>query len=152
MPWELNLRRSDGSALGSKADVVDAISRSTSGMTWEEEESTLYQAIKDPSHPLADVVASWSAEQRQRFAIPKLVGTFEAEEFSIELYGFETNPLYSIEVEARGNGNPMPILASICIANQWVVVENSTGQIIDLSDASRWTQFQQFRDGVIGGF
>jgi hypothetical protein len=69
----------------------------------------------------------------------------------VQLYGFESIPLRTVHLETRGEGNPLPLIAAICVPNGWTAVDDSTSQPLDLASeaASGWDKFREYRDRVI---
>jgi hypothetical protein len=151
MPWEVTIRRADGSSLGDRGEVVRRISEAVSAMTWVEEPPFL-ERIKDmPDHPFHALIPTWPEEVRASFSRPKLYGDFEGDRFSIRVYGFEGQPISAVNAEVRGDGNPMPVLAALCLPNGWVAIDNRSGQPVELSGgaAAGWEEFRQYRDRAI---
>ncbi|HEV3383496.1 MAG TPA: hypothetical protein VG097_01710, partial [Gemmata sp.] len=130
MPWELTIRSSNDGSLGDRETVVKLITLAVPGIRWIEE-PPLLERIKDmPSHPFHALIHTWPEETRASFARSRLRGDFDGGEFSIQLYGFEAQPIPSVCVEVRGNGNPVPLLAAICIPNGWIATDGRDGQRI----------------------
>jgi hypothetical protein len=79
---------------------------------------------------------------------------FEGEGFSVELYGFEANPLDAIHTNVRGSGDPVPVLAALCRPHGWVAIDDASGQPVDLAgaDAAGWDSFRAYRDRAIRSF
>lgn len=57
----------------------------------------------------------------------------------------------SVCVEVRGDGNPVPLLAAICIPNGWIAIDDSNGLQIDFAGetATGWEKFREYRNRVI---
>ena len=152
MPWEITIRALNDEPLGDRDTVVKLITAAIPAIRWIEE-PPLLQRIKDmPDHPFHALIPTWPEETRARFAQSKLLGDFEAPEFSVQLYGFEAKPISSVCVEVRGNGNPLPFLAAICKPNGWFATDDRDGQPVDLDaeSANGWEWFRDYRDRVIG--
>ena len=51
-------------------------------------------------------------------------------------------------LEVRGGGDPVAAIANLCNANDWVALDTSTDELIDLENPSgdSWREFQAFRD------
>jgi hypothetical protein len=81
-----------------------------------------------------------------------LLGELDAGDLSIQLYGFETQPIAAINVEVRGTGNPVPALAALCVPNGWIAVDCADGTRVDFASeaASGWEAFGAYRDQAIG--
>ena len=153
MPWEVTIRGADDKPLGDRASVVKLISTAVPAMEWYEE-PPLLERIKDmPDHPFHALIPTWTEETRASFTRSKLYGDLDAGEFSIRLYGFESQPIASVCAEIRGNGNPVPLLAAICNLNGWFATDDRDGQRIDLGSESAkgWESFREYRNQVIRG-
>jgi len=151
MPWEVTICSVTDEPLGDRDSVVNLISAAVSGMSWIEE-PPLLERIKDmPDHPFHALIPTWPAETRGSFARPTLLGDFDAGEFSVQLYGFESRPIKSVHAEIRGNGNPLPLLAAICIPNGWVAIDDTDRKRIDPNSeaATGWQRFRDYRDCVV---
>lgn len=151
MPWEVTIQGPNDSALGDRETVVKLISSAIPEMQWSEE-PPLLERIKDmPDHPFHALIPTWPEETRASFARSKLYGDMETGELSIRLYGFEDQPISSVCVKIRGNGNPVPLLAAICNPNGWFATDDGDGQRIDLAgeSAKGWESFRDYRDRVI---
>ena len=81
----------------------------------------------------------------------RLEALFEGDAFIMEMYGFDSQPVTMFYVDIRGNGNPMPALAALCVPNGWAAIENASGQPLNLtgSTASVWQSFRKYRDGAV---
>ena len=153
MPWELTIRATDDEPLGGREAVVQLITAAVPAICWIEE-PPLLERIKDmPDHPFHTLIPTWPEETRARFSQTRLLGDFQAKEFSIRLYGFETKPISYIHVEVRGNGNPLPLIAAICKPNGWSATDDRDGQPVDLDaeSAKGWEWFRDYRGRVLRG-
>ena len=151
MPWEVTIRHSKDKTLGVRDDVVNRISKAIPGMKWIEEPSLLERIKSMPDHPFHSLIPTWPEETRASLSRSQLLGDFEADEFSVQLYGFESKRLKAVHLEIRGEGNPLPLIAAICVPNGWIAVDDSTSQPLDLGSeaASGWDKFREYRDRVI---
>jgi hypothetical protein len=82
---------------------------------------------------------------------PQLEGIFKADGFTIQFYTEDQPILYSVNAEIRGNGNPLPALAAICVPRGWIAIDLSNMSIIELSAAtsSEWEKSKKWRDDAI---
>jgi hypothetical protein len=152
MPWEVTISSPHGEPLGDRDAVVKRISTAVPNIMWIEE-PPLLERIKDmPDHPFHALIPTWPEETRTSFSRAKLLAELDAEDLSIQLYGFETQPIASLNVEVRGAGNPVPALAALCIPNGWIAIECAHGTLVDLRSnaASGWEAFGEYRDRAIG--
>ena len=151
MPWELTIRTRTGDPLGEREAVVKLISAAVPGMNWIDEPPLLERIRDMPDHPFHALIPTWPEETRASFARSRLLGDFDAGEFSVRLYGFEAQPIAAVYVEVRGNGNPVPLLAAICIPNGWVAIDGTDGQPVDLAGeaANGWARFREYRDDAV---
>lgn len=148
MPWEVTIRRTDGTPLGDLAAVRRQIALAVPGMRFYREPSgpEKIAAARAAGVELPDVI---------RQHMERRPATEQAESdgdgFSVQLYGFEAQPLLALHAEVRGNGNPVPVLAAMCRPNGWVAVDDATGRLVELEDqaAAGWESFRAYRDRVI---
>jgi hypothetical protein len=127
--------------LGKKDDVVKAIENAIPGFRL---------AIPPiPSKEMLDMMPPFIREQAMN---PGLEGDYDDGELSIRFTALNAPVLYWINLEIRGNGNPLPILHSICRPMGWVVQDSYDRTIVDLAstDASAWTRFCEWRNRVFG--
>jgi hypothetical protein len=96
-----------------------------------------------PEHSFHSLLPTWPEETRAYFSQPHLRGDYFDGDLSIRLYGFEAEPLKCVHVEVRGNGNPLPVLAAICVGHGWVVIDSDAVTPVDLTTgaASDWEEF-----------
>jgi hypothetical protein len=140
MPWELAIRSRNNELLGSRDEVVQRMSKALPSIKWETEP------------PMPEEAARYSDEEIKRYFLTShLSGYFADSGLVIEFYGFEPEPIKSVHAALRGNCNPIPLLAALCVPNGWVVIDLVEKKEIDLSSAgaSGWEAFRQFRDEAI---
>jgi hypothetical protein len=79
---------------------------------------------------------------------PSLEGSSEVEDLSITFYARDLPEIRFVNGEVRGNGNPLPILAKLCIPNRWSVISIYDQKVVDLCAdvANQWEHFRAFRD------
>jgi hypothetical protein len=152
MPWEVMIRKPREEPLGCRAEVVRWIATAVPAIEWVEDLPLLDQIKDMPEHSFHSLLPTWSEETRAYFSRPHLRGDYFAGPLSIRLQGFEAEPLKSVHVEVRGNGNPLPVLAAICVVHGWVAIDSDAGTPVDLTAGAAWgwEQFRQYRDRAIG--
>jgi hypothetical protein len=148
MPWELTIIKinpNDASrmVLGEKETLRAIISKSLAGTEWRD---------GPPQREMVELLekSGMSSETIEIIKRPKLKGVFEGPNFSLEFYGFESQPITEFGIDVRGNGDPLPALAALCKDHQWTPLDPQ-GIPIDLGsmDASSWESFKSYRDRAI---
>lgn len=147
MPWDVTIRRADGTPLGDIEAVRTQIAGALPAVSFHREPSGAEQiaAARAAGREFPDLIRQ---HMEQRPATMKAV--FNGDGYSMLLYGFEAQPLSAIHAELRGNSNPAPLLAALCRPNGWVAVDEASGEPLELSDAvaAGWEAFQAFRDRI----
>jgi hypothetical protein len=151
MPWEVSIKKPD-KPLGSREEVISLMTAAVPTIQWIVE-PPLTDRIKDtPNHPFHKLLPTWDESTRTHMSTSHLHGIFSDGRVHIRFFGFEqTEPMTWINSEIRGNGNPIPVLAAICIPNGWIAVDFCENKQIDLAsaDSSSWDAFRQYRDDAI---
>jgi hypothetical protein len=141
MPWDVTIVASEDRSkpLGERDDVIARVGKSLPGVV-----------LQQPPGPPPEMLAQMPEVIRQNFLRPKLEAGFEGEGFSIQFYA-EDSTLHSIGAEVRGEGNPLPALAALCVPNGWIVVDAGDKSVVDLSSGAspEWERFRKWRDGAI---
>jgi len=163
MPWELAVIKYDGQPprlqkdasesrkrpLGSLDKVRQHISESLPGVEWHEE-PPLIDMMKASGSKLWE---DWDAEMIAHASQPTLTAVYRSGGVILEIYGFKENdPVGSILVDVRGDGNPIPALKAICEPKGWTIVEmGEDGEFLDLSGpaTARWNAWQQYLNAAI---
>jgi hypothetical protein len=129
MPWELTIWSSDGAPLGAVAAVQQQIMSALPDIQFCEVPSGADEiaAARAIGVEFPDIIRK-HMEQRPATMQAELVG----DGFSIKLYGFESQPIRSLYLDVRGDANPVPALAALCVPNGWVAIDNASGQPLDL--------------------
>jgi hypothetical protein len=156
MPWEVTLvnyggappanyyaaDRPDPQPLGGHDEVIEWIKVAAPELEWGQSETLP-----------PEMLAAFSPEIREMMARPQLRALYEDAEFSLELYGFEQEPIASLHADLRGDGNPLLLLARICAGRRWSVVNGADGSFVDLEAArpEQWDAFREWRDRAVGG-
>ena len=150
MPWEVTIRSAENTALGTPEELRQQITTSVPAFEFYREPSGVEKIEAARASGVAFPQVIRESIERQPASVR---AEYEGEGISILLYGFE-DPTREINVEIRGMGNPLPVLANICQPNGWVAIEDATGNEIDLSsnDAQDWESFQKYRDLAIRQF
>jgi hypothetical protein len=148
MPWELTIRSPDNADLGDTATVREKITAAIPGIQFHIEPSGAKQiaAARAIGVEFPEIIRKHMEGRPAR-----LQALFEGDAFVMELYGFDSQPVSLFYVDIRGNGNPMPALAALCVTNGWVAIENASGQPLILADPSSagWQSFRKYRDGAV---
>jgi hypothetical protein len=151
MPWEVAIKKADDTPIGTRDEIVKTISEAVPAFKWRVEPALLEQIKDMPDHSFHKLLPTWPESTRAYMATPHLKGDLVDGQLSIELYGFEGEPIKEIQVNVRGNGNPIPALAAICLPNGWIVVDIAENEAVDLGaiNATGWERFREFRDDAI---
>jgi hypothetical protein len=148
MPWEVIIQAADGAELGDVRLVREKITTSLPGIEFYMEPSGAEKiaAARAMGVEFPDVIRN-HLEQRAA----SLHADFEGDGFSMQFYGFESQPLQTFYVDVRGSGNPLPALAALCRRNGWVAIECANRSTIGLTGtaAAGWDAFQKYRDNAI---
>jgi hypothetical protein len=148
MPWELTIRRADNAPMGPIDVVRKKMIDSLPGLQFYMEPSGAEKLAASEARGIVmpDVIREmW---QRQ----PALEqADYEGDAFHIRLFGFGEVPLFSVDAEIRGNGNPLPVIAALCRPNGWIAIDLANRQPVDLEAeaASGWKSFTNWRDDTI---
>jgi len=140
MPWEIIIARDvndESLPLGMRREVLDIFAGALPGVTFE-----------NPPLPPKESLNSMSPFVRDTFLRPKLVGDYNNQELSIHFTTWDLPEIRFMYAEVRGSGNPLPVLAKLCMPNGWFIISAYDKSIVDLSKAHapQWEHFQSFRD------
>lgn len=148
MPWEVVIQLADGAEPGDVASVRERMTAALPGIHFCTEPSgpEKIAAARAMGVEFPEVIRK-NLEQRPA----TLQADFQGDEFSMRFYGFESQPLRTIYVEVRGNGNPLPALAALCRPHGWIAVDCASGRPLDLAGqaAAGWEAFQSYRDRAV---
>jgi hypothetical protein len=148
MPWEVVIQSSDNAELGAVAAVREKMSAALPDIKFYVEPSGLEKlaAMRERGIEFPEILRK-HLEQSPA----SLQADFEGNDFSMQFYGFESQPLRTIRVEVRGNGNPLPALAALCRPNGWTAIDCANSQPIDPSAAAAagWDAFRNYRDRAV---
>ena len=78
-------------------------------------------------------------------------GNYKHGGLSIEINLQEEGEVESFALHIRGQGDPIPVIATLCKQNGWVAIDYYDSRMIDFKgDAlSRWKRFTDYRDDVL---
>lgn len=78
-------------------------------------------------------------------------GSYQHEGLSIEFNLQDKGVVESFALHIRGQGDPIPIIATLCRENGWVAIDYYDSKMIDFDqDAhTRWKRFTDYRDDVL---
>lgn len=144
MPWEISIingTTEDPKSLGTREDVIAAFAQSLPGV--------LLQRRPTPPPEILDQMPPFV---RESMLLPKLEADFEMGDLSIQFYANDDPVLQWVNGEVRGNDDPIPVLASLCLGRGWSVMDSSDKSIVNLASASEssgWDRFRKWRDKVI---
>jgi hypothetical protein len=143
MPWELTIINGtpdNRKPLGSRDDVIAALAKALPGAE-----------LQRPPIPPEEILAMLPPVLRDAVTRPKLEADFECDEFSIQFYTSDTPELDCIHAEVRGNGDPLPLLQSLCLDTGWSIIDDSKRVVVDLTktSAEAWDSFRQWRDTAL---
>ena len=146
MPWEVTIRQQDGQSLGSIEAVRTAFLQALPAL----------QFFREPSgkEKLAVSGFEYPAILRQHLESQPAQINAELEAGDLAMcfsFGPETtDSVNDICIEVRGDGNPMPFLAAICLPNDWIAQENN-GKALDLSadNSPAWGEFAAWRTQAV---
>jgi hypothetical protein len=146
MSWDVSIRRPDGKPLGRLDLLRRAFTESILGI----------QFYREPSgrEKLAATQVDFP-EVIRRFleSAPAAVQADFEEEGLVLRFSFgpeQQAEILRVDVEVRGNRDPLPILSGICLPNGWIVT-GPDGRELDLSasPSPEWEQFAAWRDRAI---
>ena len=144
MPWEISIINGSINSpkpLGTREEVIAAIAEALPGVSLER-----------PPVPPKEILDQMPPFVREAMLRPRLEADFEAEGFSIQFYANDQPVLDWVNGEVRGNGDPIPALAAICVKRGWSVIDGSDKSVVDLASRNRvpaWERFRKWRDKAI---
>jgi hypothetical protein len=104
-----------------------------------------------PNNPLLPLFESWPEETRAALSRPIIKGLLVADDFSLEIYGCDSDSVDSFSIWVRGTGNPIGLLASLCRTNGWRLIDDGTQATVDFNQVSAqgWEDFTNWRDRAL---
>jgi len=143
MPWEVTIINGTPDSrkpLGTRDEVIAALASALPGV-----------ALRRPPTPPQEFLDMMPQAVREAMTRPKLEADFEHEDYSMQFYAADAPQILSINVEVRGNGDPLPSLRSVCADTSWSVLDVGEDRLVDLeaTDASSWERFREWRDKSI---
>ena len=144
MPWEITII--NGSVerpkpLGTREEVIAVFAEALPGVL-----------LRQPPAPPQEWLDQMPSDLREAMLRPRLEAEFEAEDVSIQFYASHEPVLERVNGEVRGNGDPIPALAAICVKRGWSVIDSAEQSIVNLSSGSgapAWERFRKWRDKAI---
>ena len=148
MPWEISIVQSDREQpLGTKQDVTEWLFTVLAGVE-------LGRPPCPPNEFFAWLPESIRNSTRTAFESPRLEGVYEDGDLSIEFHCADEDPVRFLNADVRGEGNPLPALARLCVPKRWMVINGVDESSVDMSNdsAHQWERFRAWRDRAIGQF
>jgi len=146
MSWDVSIvkdPRREHFVLGTREEVISAFANCTPS----------FELFK-PEIPPPEVLAIMPEILRQSALRADLEAIYDDEENDDYLhFTCADEPLIRfVNVEVRGDNNPLPILAALCLPNGWSVVEACNGLVVDLTapTAEGWEKFQRLCEEAFG--
>jgi hypothetical protein len=127
--------------LGTREDVIAAFAEALPGVS-----------LAPPPAPPREFLEQMPPELRKILLRPKLEADFAAGDISIQFYADDAPQLDWVGGEVRGDGDPRPALAAVCVKRGWSVFDISAKTFVDLSApdaAGGWERFRKWRDRAI---
>lgn len=164
MPWELEIIKYDGPVprlradadetrflpMGTVDDVRAYISETLPDTEWRVE-PPLLEVMKASG---SDTWKHWDESMIESASQPKLKAFYEAENLYIEIFGFDQIGLLRyLLMEVRGEGDPLPVLPSLCQPAGWSVADmckDATFLDLDSTSNPRWGKWRRFLSFAIG--
>ena len=142
MAWDIVIISAKGKStpLGDRADVVARFAAALPGLR-----------LAAPPVPPPDVLEQMPEVVRNNL-LTELQADFEAPEILIQFYTHNEPVIRFVCAEVRGDGNPVPALAALCVPNGWAVLDSADKSLVDLSaNASpEWDRFRAWRNKAFG--
>ena len=142
MPWDITIVASEDrmKPLGARDDVTARVAEALPGVE-----------LQRPPAPPPEMLAQMPEVIRENYLRLKLEADFEGEEVTIQFYADDAPELHSIGAEVRGDGNPLPALAAVCVPNGWIVIDGGDKSVVNLSASGspEWRRFRTWRDRAI---
>jgi len=146
MPWEVALKRRDGQPIATIEDFRETLPQILPGL----------QFYREPSgkEKMAAVKIEFPEFLRNALANApaQIQADFEADGLFLRFFfGPEESPRTDhVDIEVRGNGNPLPHLSAIARGLDCVVVERSGDELpLTGNESPEWQKFAQWRDRTI---
>ena len=81
---------------------------------------------------------------------PNLQARYEHNDLSIQFYALDHPTVQWINAEVRGNDDPLPVLAAICLPQNWLVLDSGDNTIVrlDQTQSSAWDRFREWRNNA----
>jgi hypothetical protein len=143
VPWEITIINGTTEhplPLGSREEVSAAFAESLPGVSLER-----------PPIPPPEILDQMPPILREAVLRPKLEADFEQDDLSIQFYANDEQVLQWVNGEVRGEGDPVPALAALCLDRGWSVIDCTDKSIVDLRAGRNpaWERFRKWRDKAI---
>ncbi len=115
MPWEINIVRYLDEVrcdLGDRQMVIDHVARIAPG-----------KGLAPPPLPPQADLDRMSAETRAAFLRPILSTIYQEGDLSIEFWCPDSATISCLHADVRGEGDPLPVLRSLCLPCGWTVLD-----------------------------
>lgn len=144
MSWDVAIvkdPKDERVVLGTREDEIRAFANCTPSIE-----------LFKPDVPPPEMLAMMPEIIRQSALRGDLEAIFETDDVDLHFQCSDEPEIRFVCVEARGDGNPLPILAALCLPNGWHVVEACNGPVVDLNaeSAPGWEKFQRLCDAAFG--
>lgn len=143
MPWDITIIRgtvADRQPLGTQEEVLAAFAES------------LQLEFEQPGSPPQALLEIMPPSVREAMVRKRLAADFEAGDLSIQFYASDEPILDCVNAEVRGNGDPLPALAAVCVKQGWSVIDCTTNTLLDLTSVAgspAWERFCTWRDQAL---
>ncbi len=139
MPWEISLINGDkpgGEPLGSREYVLSQLLKALPGAK-----------LQGPPRLPEEVLATMPPTLRESMNRSQLEAVFEHADFSIQFSCIDSDPITFLNGEVRGDGDPLPALATLCEATGWSVWDAARETVVNFGDTDNndWREFCELR-------
>jgi hypothetical protein len=143
VPWEITIINGtleQPQPLGTREEVVAAFAEALPGVLF-----------KAPPPPPPKFLGGLPTFVQEAFTRPSLEAVFEGEDLSIEFRANDIPILEWVNAEVRGNGDPLPALAALCLDRGWSVINADDNSVVNLAACHirAWERFRKCRDWAI---
>ena len=146
MSWDISIVKdlSDKQVpLGTREEVVAAFARSIPPLT-----------LSKKPVPSPEILAIMPPVVRESALHPGLEAEYDVGDLYMSFFCHDESIIRWVIAEVRGNDNPLPILAAICVPNGWFVVDSYDRSLVDLSGSgmTQWDRFCAWRNGAFNSW
>lgn len=122
MPLETVIRRPDGCPLGSRSAVIAAVTMAFPHSEWHERLASIESILADTDPMSLETFLSFSTEMRFAMNQQRTECTVKCQGATLELYGFDQEPVQEIQMNIRGLALPIRDFDHLTRMTGWVVV------------------------------